>query len=103
MRGFAVVLLWVIAGCFLLVGGALLMFNGYEEDYGSPGLVTWPYAIAAFAAGVACFAMGYRLLRDPLDGEGNGSRPGEGANELGQDRQVGVKLDPLDPSHAQRQ
>jgi hypothetical protein len=103
MRGFAVVLWWVIAGCAVLMGVVLLMFNGYEEDVGSGAQVTWPYAVAAFALGVACFAVGYRLLRDPLGGEGDGSCPGEGASELGEDGQVGVKPDPLDASHSQRQ
>jgi hypothetical protein len=42
-------------------------------------------------------------VRDLLRGEGNGSRPCEGAGELGEDRQVRVKLDPLEASDAQRQ
>ena len=85
MRGFAVVLWWVIAGCAGLLGAALLIYNGYEEDAGTGAAVTWPYAVVAFAVGAACFAIGYRLLRDPLDGEGDGPRPGEGAGELGED------------------
>jgi len=44
-----------------------------------------------------------RLRLSGLRREGDGSRPGEGAGELGEDRQVGVKPDPLDASDPQRQ
>jgi hypothetical protein len=35
-------------------------------------------------------------------GEGNGSRPGESTGELGEDGQVGVKLDTIQPTDAKR-
>jgi hypothetical protein len=41
-------------------------------------------------------------LRSGLRGERDGSRPGESAGELGEDREVGVKLDALKPTDAER-
>jgi len=37
-----------------------------------------------------------------LHRDGHAPRPSEGAGELGEDREVGVEPDPLDPSDAER-
>jgi hypothetical protein len=42
-------------------------------------------------------------VRDLLRGEGNGSCSGEGAGELGEDGQVGMKLDALKATDSERQ
>ena len=49
----------------LFIGAALLAFNGYEEDYETGELVTWPYAVGALAVSLGCFVGGYRLLQRP--------------------------------------
>src|SRR3954470_15471995 len=55
--------------------------------------------LAATAAGLTLEAVG---LRRGSGRDGHGSRAGDGASELGEDRQVGVQPDPLDAPDAQR-
>ena len=45
----------------------------------------------------------YSVSRSGLRRERYGSRSGERTGELGEDRQVGVKLDPLDASDSHRE
>ena len=51
-----------------------------------------PYELDEFLRGEA----------EDLSGEGGGARPSEGAGQLGEDRQVGVELDPPPPSDPER-
>lgn len=58
---------------------------------------TWPFGVVeAIWAGIA--VRRYQWLRR----ERHGARSGKRAGELGEDRQVGVKPDPLDAAHAKR-
>jgi hypothetical protein len=62
MRAIGGVLLTLAGAILVGFGVLLLLYNGYSEESGGNELVTWPYALVAFAVGAVCLFGSYRML-----------------------------------------
>ncbi len=61
-----------------------------------------PGMIAAIKGSCPSCGGRFALLSDPLPGYGKGSGASQVAGELGENRQIGVKPDPLDAPNTER-